>query len=51
MRRCVVADEDVPNPALYEECKDPECPYDYAYRLDGTKAPHYHYIGPTQPDG
>jgi hypothetical protein len=31
---------------LYQLCVDPECPYDFAYRFDGTAVGHYHYIGP-----
>lgn len=34
---------------LYELCENPECPYDFAYRFDGSRTHHYHYVGPEPP--
>lgn len=29
----------------YKQCGDPDCPVRFAYRLDGSEAPHYHFLG------
>jgi hypothetical protein len=29
----------------YEVCTDPDCEVLFAFRLDGTPAPHYHFTG------